>query len=423
MKEEQKFYGYKVAFACFVIMFASYGSLSTFAIFLPEFIDGVNSDVATIGIMASFFGLGGVVGNGIAGKVFERIPLKWCAVIGNCMIALHYTLYSLATGVATLYIAATIAGIGMGIGTMSCCAAIIQQWFIDMREKLIGLCFAGAGLGAGVWMFLDGQMIELIGYRHAYHVMIAFVLLVCIPITILFVRTPERMGQKPLGWEKEEELKRQARVSGNEDVGIEAKAAFRMPVFWMMFIGVTFVGMLILGFETYAPEYWQSNGISTATSATYLTIYYIMGSVLTMLSGVIAQKVSVKVYIIYTNIAFIIGAACCSIWPSFQNFGFTFLCLLCMSIAYPLCSSVPATLTTETFGNKDYAKICSVLTAGFMLGNVAYPIAIGWLYNIFGTLSVAYAYLAGSAVVAMILICIGLALSPMKKLLSQTKEK
>ena len=119
MKEEQKFYGYKVAFACFVIMFASYGSLSTFAIFLPEFIDGVNSDVATIGIMASFFGLGGVVGNGIAGKVFERIPLKWCAVIGNCMIALHYTLYSLATGVATLYIAATIAGIGMGIGTMS----------------------------------------------------------------------------------------------------------------------------------------------------------------------------------------------------------------------------------------------------------------------------------------------------------------
>jgi MFS family permease len=417
---QQKFQGYKAAVACFVIMFASYGSLSTFAIFLPEFIVSMNSDVATIGYMASFFGFGGVIGNAVAGKVFEVIPLKWCAVIGNLMIATHYTMYSFAENVTTLYIAAAIAGLGMGIGTLSCCAAIIQQWFIDYREKLIGLSFAGAGFGAGVWMFLDGQMIELIGYRHAYHVMIAFVLLVCIPLTIILIKDPKKIGQKPLGWEKEEELKSLA--NSQEDVGISFVEAVKKPVFYIMLIGVTFIGMLILGFETYAPEYWQQHGVGVAMSATYLTIYYLIGCGMTMVSGVIAQKISVKAYIIYTNIFFIIGAICVAAWPSFQTFGFTLLILFCMGVAYPLFSSVPATVTTITFGNRDYAKICAVLTAGFMMGSVLYPIGVGFCVNYFGTLVAAYYFLAISAAVAMILIVIGLYLSPMKKLLNRLQQ-
>lgn len=415
INSERKFYGYKVAVACFIIMFACYGSSSTFAILLPEFAKDCNVSITVTGYMATFFGIGGVIGNFIAGKLFKLIKVKRAVLLGVIIIVVGYVIYALTTQIWHAYCGAVMLGFGAGLCALSGCAALIQEWFFDYREKIIGLSYAGAGFGACVCMFLCGQVIEATDRATACWMMVAICGVIGIPIALFLIKDPQDLGQKALGWEKEEALMEKA--GSTDEVGISFKEATRKPIFYVVFVACLIVGMLMLGFETYMPAYWQEYGVSVSASATYLTVYYLIGSIMTMVSGQIAQRVSVKVYIIYINVAFMIGAVFCAIWPSFQSFGFTALIIIFMSIAYPLFSSVPATITTETFGNKDYATITSIFNGSQLGGSIVYPIVIGWCITGFGTMVAAYVFLIISSIVAIILILIALIGSPYKKLL------
>ena len=412
---ERKFYGYKVAVACFIIMFACYGSSSTFAILLPEFAKDCNVSIAVTGYMATFFGIGGVIGNFAAGKLFKLLSVKRAVLIGVIVIVIGYVIYAMTVEIWHAYIGAVLLGFGAGLCALSGCAALIQEWFFDFREKIIGISFAGAGCGAAVCMFLCGQVIEATDRSTACWMMVAICGIIGIPIALFMIKDPQDLGQKALGWEKEEALMKKANTT--EEVGISFKEAIRKPIFYVVFIATLIVGMLMLGFETYMPAYWQEYGVSVSSSATYLTIYYLIGSVMTMISGQIAQRVSVKVYIIYINVAFMIGAVFCVMWPSYQSIAFTALIIIFMSIAYPLFSSVPATITTQTFGNKDYATICSIFNGSQLGGSIVYPIVIGWCITGFGTMVAAYVFLIISSVAAILLILVALIASPYKKML------
>lgn len=419
--ETKKFYGNKISVVAFLMMLACYGTSSAFAIFLPEFSRHIQTDPVIVATMASFFGIGGIIGNFLAGKMYEMWKLKYAIAFGCLTIFVGYVLYATSSSLVQYYIGATLIGLGSGYGALSGSAVMIQRWFIDKREELIGLSFAGAGLGACIAMFLCSKLIVAFNVQVSCWALGAFVLIMAIPALVV-IKDPEELGQKPLGWEKYEEMIKKG-GGHEEEIGVTWKEAIKSPALYIMAIAVLCVGMLMLGFETYAPEYWQSNGVSVTASANALCIYYLIGSVMTVVSGRIAQRIGLKAYIIYINVAFMIGAIFCIVWGNAQNFMIMGLIVVFMGIAYPLFTSVPATVTTATFGNKDYPKLCGFFNGIMLAGSLVYPIIIGAAITMAGSMVAAYILLAVMAAVAIILLLIGLNVSPYKKMLNEMGVK
>lgn len=410
---KEKFYGRKIIVAVFILMFAAYGCISTSAIYFPEFVTATGSDISKIAIMSSTYGVGCVIAGFFADKVMDKIGLKWSAMIGVLLIGLHHFLYSMTHSVIGLYIEAALGGVGYALGTMTCCAAIVQKWYVKDREKMIGYAFAGTGVGAAFWTLLAGQMITKYGYAISYRIEVVLVLLLCIPAILFVIKMPEDLGVKAYG-------AGEADVLDNTDTpaeveGPEAKEIYKTPSFIIMLIGLVAVGFLNLNFESYTPAYWQENGVTVAATSAYFAAYYLLGSILTAFAGVIAQKFGAIVYTIYLCVVFILGVVAVLIWGYSFSIVFILLCVLFMSASFALYSSVPGTVTTEAYGSRSYTRICALLTAAYSVGQLIGPLQFSYTLDATGSYTTAYISLIIVGVIALVAVVVGLLTAPMRK--------
>ncbi len=203
------FYGWIIVTVAFLSLAIVFGIRLTFSVFLVELtrdfgwsrsgMAGIYSvNMAAAAVVLPFVGrlqdswgarrlftLGGIT-MGIALLASSRIDSLWQL----------YVTYGILTA--------------LGIAILSIClhSAMISRWFSAQgrRGTAIGMALAGTGVGMLVLTPLTDRVIAALGWRNAYLVLAALMLLVAVPMNWLFVRdTPEAIGLHPDGWAPEPE--------------------------------------------------------------------------------------------------------------------------------------------------------------------------------------------------------------------------
>ncbi|MEP9380240.1 oxalate/formate MFS antiporter [Aquabacter sp. CN5-332] len=153
----------------------------------------------------------------------DRYGPRVVLVFGGFMIALAWTLNSMATSLPVLYGAAVIAGIGAG-SVYGTCVGNALKWFPHNRGLAAGITAAGFGAGAALTVVPIAQMIASQGYETAFLVFglgqgaVVFVL-------SFFVRQPPKNMPAP---------KKVSRLPQSK-VDYAPRQTLGKPIFWLLY--------------------------------------------------------------------------------------------------------------------------------------------------------------------------------------------
>ncbi len=163
------------------------------------------------------------------GYLVDRFGPKLLVATGGILVGLAWFLTSIASELWMLYLGMAVGGIGAGIvyGTS---VGNALKWFPDHRGLAAGLTASGFGAGSALTIIPIANMIASSGYQATF---LTFGLIqgVVVLIASVFLSAPRR-GEVPL-----------ARVVKQVTRDFNPLAMLRQPVFWVMFLVMTCVGV------------------------------------------------------------------------------------------------------------------------------------------------------------------------------------
>lgn len=416
MTNQPKFSGYFQAFLAALMTFTcgmSYGAYSLLIVPLSERLGcsltaaGVPATVETF---ASF--LVGLFGGGI---LIEKFTARRCVLIGSLVACVFVAGYLYLPSLALVCIFEAIVGASMAFGYSSGMSAFIRQWFIDKRESILGVAIACIGFGgaAGTWLF------GVLDSRYGFGVTsVAFACLgvLCILIYVFALRTPEQLGQKPLGWEKAEALASEEGKGSGTDFGVDFKTVLRSPSLYLIMLSCL-LWALSMVVSPYLATILMTNGVSDLDAANYSTVNNIAIAVMSIVVGALTSKLGPKSYVISAFGAGIVGLAAMLAWLQASRTMVTLLlAVVLLGAGYVVGTTYGPIVTTKVFGNKCYDRVIPLVFGMRCVGLGVGVLLLPTLAEQQGDWTLPLMLAIGMMVVAIIMGLLAMQLAPMRKL-------
>ena len=341
------------------------------------------------------------------GRLVDRRGARPVQAVGAIVFALGYALLARATSLGIVY--ACMAGpIALGsvcIGALPSHSAV-SRWFVRRRGRALGISTAGISAGGIVFAPLSQYLIEHVGWRQAYDVLAASVVVLVLPPVLLFMRRdPADLGLVPDGTPAHAASDPAAdRAFAEREVArsVRPGAAMRSRSFWLLAgaFGLTMTGLSSLLLNQVA--ILIDRGMPATQASWVLGATAAMGVVGKLGFGALLDRFDQRR----------VAAACFVL----QAAGVALLwwtrstpALVCYVVLYGYAmggnATLQASLVAETFGRLHYGAIYGRLTPFVMVAQALGIPAMGWVRDRFGSYEPALA-----AIIAASLLAVGLVL-------------
>ncbi|MCD8240916.1 MAG: MFS transporter [Lachnospiraceae bacterium] len=415
----KSFFGYKAAVGAFLIIFVNLGVATTLGIFLASLAEYSGWSVAMCGYIGTANTIGNIFLSMLAARALPKIGVRKCMLISIVSVILHVWLYTFATpgqNVMTLvfyYLAGLVCSFAITFGTHAACSTLIAEWFVEKREKITGIVLSGAGFGAALWVFLAGQLFQYFDFKMCYRIISVLALVIGGFALIFLVKTPEEMGQKPLGWDKVDNSAKTEQIGA---IGVSKADAMKSSSFWLFAVAMLCVCVAYTAFTSYAPTWWQTCGLSSTTAANWNAAQLIIAALFLLVAGSIFAKVGASVFTTILCVAFVACMALMCMIGSGTSAVLMVLIVLLAGLSYPLNASVPSMVGQSLFGGKDFAAISATMMTAVYLGQFLCAPIMAIFLGMNNGFVTAWTIFAVAAIVGLVLILVAIAKAPVKKL-------
>ena len=418
VNSEKKFFGYKAAVGAFLVMFVNLGACTTLGIFLTSLSEYSGWDLGMVGYIGTVNTIGNVVLSIVAVKALSKLGARTTMLISVLACAIHVHLYTFATPGANIsslvfyYLAGFMASFSITFGTHAVCSSVIADWFVEKREQISGVVFSGAGFGAAIWVFAAGQLFKFVDFKGCYRILSIFILAIGLFSVICLIKDPKKLGQKPLGWDK---ASTDSTGESVEVPGVSKSEALRAPAFWVLAAALLFVCMSGSAYMSYAPSWWQTNGLDATAAANWNAIYLVISGAVLLAVGKVFAKTGPKAFTVIVCAAFVAAMACMVALNGHPATLILVGCVVFAAMAYPLNASIPGLIGQSVFGGRDFAAISATLMTGVYIGQALTAPVMNAFLATEGGMGAAWIFFGATALVGMVLIIISISISPMKK--------
>ncbi|HEY7205637.1 MAG TPA: MFS transporter [Methylomirabilota bacterium] len=223
------FYGWIVVATAFLVLFMAYGTQYAFGVFLAALGEEFGWSRASLsGVFSLYAFVYSVFALG-AGRLTDRWGPRAVISIGGALLGIGLMLMSQVTALWQPYLLyGTVAALGMSTAYVPC-NATVAKWFTRRRGIAVGLASAGGSLGTFALPPIAYLLVTGLGWRGAYVVFGAAVLLALNGLAVLMRRDPETMGLRPDG------VVSTSAPSDLHPSGWTVAAALRTRAFWMLY--------------------------------------------------------------------------------------------------------------------------------------------------------------------------------------------
>lgn len=364
MKNSSKIhYGYVIVLCCFLIMFVIVGLIMSCAgIFYKPVSEELGIDIGKFGLYMSLNFLFSTLTLSFAGRLMERYSARIILSVSSAVAGLSLMAMSQFNAVWQFYITGALFGITLAFLLYLGFPTLLNRWFKARMGVFIGICSAGSGIGGVLFNPLGGYLITNYGWRAAYLIFGAMILVLVTPVLALFLRDyPKDKGLEPYG--AATTAAPDARTQ-NRDTGIEYAKAIRMPVFY----GLVVFAFLINAAATlnvFVPAYVQSIQFSIEEASFVASAVMVGVTVGKVALGMINDRSTVwgvvaTIGLGVAGLVLLLVGHVGIIVPIAGGFLFGW--------AYAGVSVQTPLLVRSVFGNRNYARIYS---------NVSMAIAVG----------------------------------------------
>lgn len=342
----------------------------------------------------------------VVGRLVDRRGARPVETFGACAMALGFFLMSQVRSLPALYLC--LAG-PVALGS-TCIGALpnntaVARWFVLRRGRALGIATAGISAGGIVFAPLAQYLIAHLGWRTAYAVLAALVLVLVLPPVLAFMRRdPADLGLVPDGEPAPSRHRTQESlllVARELERSVRPDVAVRQASFWLLALafGLTMAGLS--GVLLYQIPLLVDRGMPATRASLVLGATAAMGVLGKLGFGALLDRLDQRRV---AAVCFCLqGAGVLLLWQTRGPW-----LLVCYVVLYGYAmggnATLQASLVAEAFGRGHFGAISSRLVPFVVAAQAIGVPATGYLRDVTGSFGPALATIVIASLVAAVVV-------------------
>jgi MFS transporter, OFA family, oxalate/formate antiporter len=397
------FYGWWIVLAAFLNLFYSVGIIYYgFPVFYPSLVDSLGFTRAqlTQGFLLGFV-VAGLLFGLLAGVLIDRLGPRQVIRVGIWCVGLPLILMGSMTRLWHYYLLCIAEVFGYVVTGPIPNQVLISNWFRARRGRAMGIAYLGLGAGGAVSPLLINSLIQSFGWRHAFEIIGALILIVLFPVSQWITRSsPRDLGLFPDGISPA--AANQVVSSGQESmIAVSVTRAVRSTNFWLIVGGCTLTIGAIGAVAQHLILFLKGEGYSLSSASRLQSALLVSSLAGRLIVGYFADRYRRKnvMALFYLILALAIPLLFAAhrpavVWCFVLVYGFA------MGADYMLIPLV----TADCFGLAALGKLLSLIILGYSLGQWFAPWLSGKVFDTYHTYNLAWIMMSAAAVVGAALI-------------------
>jgi MFS family permease len=399
------FYGWWIVLAAFLNLFFSVGIVYYgFPVFYPSMLDSLGFTRAqlTQGFLLGFV-VAALLFGILAGVLIDRLGSRQVIRIGIWCVGLPLILMGSMTRLWQYYLLCIIEVVGYVLTGPIPNQVLISNWFQLKRGRAMGGAYLGLGVGGAISPILINALIQSFGWRHAFEIIGALILVVLFPVAQWITRSsPRDLDFVPDGFSRASSPTSSANEPdlGNSVVALDVARAVRSANFWLILAGCTLTIGAIGAVTQHLILFLKGQGYSLSEASRVSSSLLVSSLAGRVIVGYIADRYSRKnvmalfYLVLGLAIPLLFVAKPAAVWGFALLFGFA------MGADYMLIPLV----TADCFGLSALGKLLSLIIMGYSLGQWFAPWLAGKIFDAHHSYDLAWIIMASAAALGAALI-------------------
>lgn len=411
------FYGWWVVLAAFLNLFFSVGIVYYgFPVFYPSMVDSLGFTRAqlTQGFLLGFVVAGVPLGL-LAGVLIDRLGPRRVILGGLWCVGLPLILMGSMSRLWQYYLLCIAEVFGYVLTGPIPNQVLISNWFRVKRGRAMGTAYLGLGVGGALSPLLINSLIQNFGWRHAFEIIGALILIVLFPVAQWITRSsPHDMNLLPDGVSPGSVVNGHVSTEQVSMIGASVAQAVRSTNFWLVVAGCTLTIGAIGAVTQHLILFLVGTGYSLAGASRVSSVVLTSSLAGRVIVGYFADRYSRKnvMALFYLVLGLTIPLLFAARQPA-AVCTFALLYGFAMGADYMLIPLV----TADCFGLPALGKILSLIIMGYSLGQWFAPWLAGRIFDTHRSYNLAWMVMSSAAALGAVLIY---AIDPHRKAVAGT---
>jgi MFS family permease len=376
------YYGWLVFTATFLSYLFMYGLRYSVGVFFVPLQDEFGwTSATTAGALTVFFWVYGVAALFI-GRVCTGLGVRRTILLGGFLLGVGGILTSQTVELWHLYVSwGVIAAVGASI-LYTIPNMVLGRFFLRHRGKAVGWSSIGISVSQAVLVPFAAWTVVQFGWRHAYLLLSAFVILgVSLPGYLIFRENPESIGLRKDGVRKK--FPPPPRPAPTDDPGWTVGAALRTRPFQLIIVSYFFLVGGIVSLLTFVVPHIIQLGVDRLVASTAFIVIGVMSALGSFAFGFVSDRIGRKATIVLTTTGIAASMFVSTVIP--PTLLFFYLWVTLYGLTYGGVPEQYAAIVADYFGSRnDIALFGYVMFAG-ALGGGLFPLIGGYLRDVTGS--------------------------------------
>jgi MFS family permease len=388
----------------------AYGLNLSFSIFFVAILEEFKWSRASIAGAFSLSSLIIGVGSWLGGKLVDHFGPRKILIGGSIILSLSTMASGLIQETWHLYLTF---GILAAIGTCSLGwvpnSVILSNWFVQNRGTMVGIAFAGDGIGIFILGPLAQYLISGFGWRTAYVLLGLMVLIVLLPLNCIQRNWPSQKDD-PSKYDRSnqsikvnnENKKAYYERDGRGDWTL-ARSIKTLP-FWSLFFSFLLIPLGMFPVIIHQVAYIIDQGYSKAVAASIFGVVGLLGSGGRPIFGALSDRVGREKAVTLSFICSITGILILLLLPTLRTAFWLYLYALFIGISFGARSPIIAAMMADLYQGRYFGSIYGFILIGNGIGAALGPWLGGYLHDLTGTYRISFLMCIPVLVLACILL-------------------
>ena len=333
----------------------------------------------------------------LEGYLVDRVGTRWMVLIGLVILGGAWIFFSRAENLWMFYAAYILMAVGQGLGSWIPLMTMLNKWFTRRRSSAIGWANVVSRFGALLlvpaiaWTVADAP--GRIGWQMTALILGIGILVLAAPLASMLRNDPKDYGEVPDGTaSRPPSTGASPSPSQPRQQEMTAAEALRTPAFWLIAFGHGFTSMVILAIMTHLGLLMVDKGYTGQDAGWVVSVYTGVAMVFQLVGGYSGDRLSKRVGLAFFTVLQAGGVLVLVIadtLPMFYLFGILF------GAGFGGRNPLTVAIRADYFGTGSFGKILGFSTVPMnLLLLIASPFA-GWMFDQYGSYSLAFLILAG----------------------------
>jgi OFA family oxalate/formate antiporter-like MFS transporter len=366
------FYGWVVVAGAFAVLFVAYGAQYSFGVFFAALLAEFGWSRASLAGAFSLYAFLYCVVGFPAGRLTDQWGPRRVIAMGGVCLGLALAAMAAVRELWQPYVLyGLLAALGMGTAYVPCNATVVK-WFVRRRGLAVGLASSGASVGTVIVPPVAQALVEAVGWRRAYLVVGAGVLVLLALVALVMRRDPESVGLRPDG------APTPPAAAADPGDAWPLRRAVRTSTFWLLWAAFAATWVPVFIPLVHLVRYGQDLGLTPLAAASAISVLGV-GAVagrlaMGALSDRLGRRRTVAVAMLLQALAFLgfVGVrGLVTLYAAAFVFGYS----------YGAISTLFSALVGDAFGRAQVGTLVGLLFAmAGSMGGVG-PVVAGAIYD------------------------------------------